>query len=165
MNGRFRFGLASNPRLIARSLGLVRRRSADDVGLITAELAFGMVVGLFPVIVFMYSFAQWPGRQAVAVLAASEGARAAALADDATGARQAMDRQVQASIAASGLTDGNVSARIDGVFDRGEHIEVTVAIDMPTIVIPGLAPFTTRRYQTTAVERVDVHRLETVGTE
>ncbi len=137
-----------------RSVG----KAADDRGLLTAELAVGLLLVFLPLVLFLTAVFQWPERQAAASLAASEGARAAALADNATDARAAMERQVRTSIAASGISGADVVASIDGEFEPGKHIFVTVAVRLPTIAAPGLPPLTSRTHRVTIAERVEFHR-------
>lgn len=130
---------------------------ADD-GLLTAELALALFFILLPLILFLGAVVQWPERQATAAIAASEGARAAALAENSAEAQTAMQTQVQRAVDASGIQNATITASITGRFEPGEHIAVTVTIDLPTIAVPTLPPLAGRQHSSTFVERVELHR-------
>ncbi|MEL6891396.1 MAG: hypothetical protein AAFP84_07360 [Actinomycetota bacterium] len=134
------------------------RRPTDDRGYATAELSLAITFILIPLLVVSLAFAQWPSRRGVATAAAAEGARSAALANDAASAELAMAERVREVTAAAGLDPGEVTARLDGVFAPGEHITVTVTVDLPAVVLPLVGTYAATSESQSATERIEIHR-------
>lgn len=134
-------------------------RSDSESGLLTAELALGIVIIFFPVVLFLTAVMQWPERQQLATVAAAEAARSAALADNPQDAVKAAQERADEAVVASGL--GNIEPRLDfgGDFEPGEHIIVSVTVDLPAIKFPGGPGLLSRDYTASFVERLEVLKV------
>ncbi len=136
-----------------------RRREA---GFVAIEWLVAMVFLLIPVVLIGAGASRWPERQQVARAAASEGARAAVLADTHAEALAEANRVADQVAANYNVPPDQYTVTVDApVWDWGEEVTVTVRIVMPALDVPGLNRSLTvaeTEWSTSSTQRIEDYR-------
>lgn len=145
-------------RIIRRALDRFR---SDERGAIEGlEMMIVVALIIIPVITALAQIPRWIDARSTAELAAQEAVREIVLAPDlATGTARA--NAIAAQIAVNhGWDAGDISLSAPiGTFGRGEEIEITATMQVPTIVVPGIGSVSGgTTFSATHVERIDDFR-------
>lgn len=127
----------------------------SERGLVQVEFVAAIGLLLLPVFVFVMTIAPVIERRNVAGRAAAEAARAYVLADD---EREAAGRAHSMVAAIDSQHSYGLELRTAGVFDRGEMVVVSVDVEMPIVIFPGVAELDLVSYTATHRERIDDFR-------
>lgn len=128
-------------------------------GFAALELALGVGLLLLPVSMLVLTFPTWSERQATATVAASEGARRAALAQDTPAARSDAEAAVALIFAGHGLDDADIDVAWERVGPaRGGTVTAYVTVRMPAIAIPGIGEVGSWHWTAKHAEQRDVYR-------
>ena len=132
--------------------------AARQAGHVSVELALGVGVLLFPVLMLVALLPTWVERQSMARLAAQEAAREVVLADswgEGTSEGAAMALQVATN---HGTSTGDLDVSFEGALERGATVMARVVVEMPALEIPLLGGVGSWRWTASHAERVDDYR-------
>ena len=140
------------------SRGLVDDQGGSAHAAIELVLVIGLI--LLPTLAGLAQIPRWVDAKSTADLAAQEAARHMVLADSWEEATFAAEAVVAAVVDNRGLDVGALSAiTYAGSLDRGASITVTITLQVPPVVLPGLGPVGgTINLSRSATERVDDYR-------
>jgi len=124
------------------------------------EMVLVLAVIVLPLLAGIAQLPRWVDARSTADLAAQEAARAMALADSWDEGRLAAERIVVTIADNRGLDVGDIeSVSIIGDLNRGGAVTVTVTLQVPPVVLPGVGPVGgTISLSRSATERVDDFR-------
>lgn len=141
---------------------LPRRLIKGEDGSAYAAVEMILVLGLIllPTLTAIAQLPRWVDAKSTADLAAQEAARQVVLADTWDEGVDAAVRVAESVVSNRGMDVGALSEiTVDGALVRGSTVQVTVTLQVPPVVLPGLGPVGgTISLSRSAVERVDDYR-------
>jgi hypothetical protein len=141
---------------------LWHRLVAEQAGAAYAAVEMILVLGLIllPTIAGIAQLPRWVDAKSTADLAAQEAARQIVLADSMSEGVAAAEAVAYAVVANRGFdVSSGTSMSVVGNLERGATVTVTVALQVPPVVLPGFGPVGgTISISRSASERVDDYR-------
>ncbi|MEM9130826.1 MAG: hypothetical protein AAGA59_02340 [Actinomycetota bacterium] len=153
-------GAASTPQADGpRRRGDRRTGAGTERGFVAVEWIAAMVFLLIPVVLIGAGASRWPERQQVARASASEGARAAVLADTYPEAVAEANRVASQVATNYGVPADQFTVRVDATdWDWGEEVTVTVTMSMPALDVPGAGSWAPTDWTTSSTQRIEDYR-------
>ena len=134
---------------------LARRGQA---GFMAAEYALGVALLLIPVGLVVITLPEWPARQGVARVAATEAARTAVQQSDWRSATAAGAGAADEVARNYGVATGDLVVSIAGGLGRGQTVTARVAIRMPAINVTAIGGVGSWTWTAVHAEQVDQYR-------
>lgn len=114
--------------------------TARERGSASLELSLGMAVLVLPLVMALAMLPLWLEREAVAALAAREGARAFVLAGEQRQAVREAEHAAMRIAAGHGIVPADFTVRVSGTLARGAVATVSASVRVPAVTVPLLGP-------------------------
>lgn len=126
----------------------------SDRGAAAVELAAGIGLLLLPAVLLVLSFAPWAEAQIMARVVVRDAARTVAT----TGSVAEAAELAAETVSVYGFDPGEVQVTFSGSTGRAGLVTATVEVQMPVVVIPGLADIGRVSWTVQHTEQVDLYR-------
>jgi hypothetical protein len=131
------------------------KQRRHDRGAAELELVLGVGFMLLPVALLVLQIPQWPQAQTAARSTAKE---TATLMVNAPSAEAGLEAAEAALERASANLDQDMTMVVEGEWCRGCDVTVTVTVEVPAIVVPGIGSTGAIEWSTSSTARVDDYR-------